>query len=71
MAIDSENKRRSVQSYSIGLKPVPDGTVGAPDRAMCAGFYFGLTYEDPTPPVFIAAYLHTRFHLHHNLRPFN
>ncbi len=46
MAIDTALKRASVQAYLMGLtRPPPDGTVGAPDRAMAAWFYAGLTYS--------------------------
>ena len=45
MAVDTENRRRSVQAYTLGLmRPLADGTVGAPDRATVAWFYSGLTY---------------------------
>jgi len=48
MALDSENKRRSVQAYWVGLaRPVPDGTIDASDRATSAWFYSGLTYASP------------------------
>ena len=70
MAIDTENKRRSVQGYSIGIMPVPDGTIDASDRATLAWLYAGFVYGTPPSPG-IAAYLHTRFHLHHNIRRFN
>jgi hypothetical protein len=51
MAIDTEDKRRSVQAYTMGLmRPVADGTVDAADRATCAWFYTGLTYSEPPPP---------------------
>ncbi len=38
MAIDNENKRRSV----IRIFPVPDGSINAGDRRHIAGFYRGL-----------------------------
>jgi hypothetical protein len=42
MAIDTENKRRSVQAYTFGLiRPVPDGTIDANDRATAAWLYSG------------------------------
>lgn len=45
MAIDTENKRRSVQAYTFGLvRPIPDGTIAAPDRATSAWYYSGITY---------------------------
>lgn len=50
MAIDTVNKRRSVQAYTLGLmRPVADGVIDAGDRAMVAWFYSGNTYP-PTPP---------------------
>ena len=46
MAIDTELKRRSVQAYTFGMmRPLPDGTIGAPDRACAAWFYAGITYS--------------------------
>lgn len=46
MAIDTQNKRRSVGGYCAGLAyPVPDGTVGTADRAHIAWLYAGLTYS--------------------------
>jgi hypothetical protein len=71
MAIDTENKRRSVQGYSIGIMPVPDGTIGAGDRANLAWLYAGITYDVVAALIGVLPHLHTRFHLHHNLRPFN
>lgn len=45
MAIDTENKRRSVQAYLLGLvRPLADGTVGDADRATVGWFYAGITY---------------------------
>ena len=45
MAIDTQNKRRSVQAYLFGLvRPVADGTVGTADRPTVAWFYAGLAY---------------------------
>ena len=71
MAIDTENKRRSVQGYNIGIMPVPDGAITAPDRATKAWLYAGLTYAGFVAAETFGAYFHQRFHLHHNLRPFN
>lgn len=49
MAIDTENKRRSVQAYWVGAaRPVPDGAIGAADRATSAWFYAGITYALPS-----------------------
>ncbi len=48
MAIDTENKRRSVQAYTFGLmRPLADGTVDQSDRATVTWFYSGLTYAGP------------------------
>ena len=48
MAIDTENKRRSVQAYWLGAaRPVPDGVIDASDRACSAGYYSGLVYDSP------------------------
>lgn len=50
MAIDTQNKRRSVQAYTLGLmRPVADGTIGMADRATVTWYYSGLSY-DPNPP---------------------
>jgi len=43
MAIDTENKRRSV----TGIMPVADGTIDASDRAAACRIYAGLTYGLP------------------------
>jgi hypothetical protein len=49
MAIDSEDKRRSVTGVigNFTIKPIADGTVGTADRAHAACFYSGLTYAAP------------------------
>jgi len=45
MAIDSENKRRSVQAYTLGLmRPLADGTIDQSDRATVTWLYSGLSY---------------------------
>lgn len=45
MAIDTANKRASVQAYFLGgMRPAPDGTVDAGDRATLGWAYSGLTY---------------------------
>lgn len=45
MAIDTENKRRSVHGYTFNvIGPEPDGSVDDPDRAHSAWYYSGLTY---------------------------
>jgi hypothetical protein len=72
MAIDTENKRRSVQGYTIGgIMPVPDGTVGTTDRPSLAWLYAGISYAAVAAITDLAAQFHARFHLHHNMRPFN
>lgn len=71
MAIDTENKRRSVQGYNIGIMPVPDGTIGTADRATKAWLYAGIAYAVPVAIVYLSHLYSSRFHLHHNLRPFN
>lgn len=47
MAIDSENKRRSVaMMYArLTVMPVADGVVTAPDRAQARWLYAGFTYQ--------------------------
>ena len=50
MAIDTEDKRRSVQAYTLGLvRPVADNSVDVGDRATAAWLYSGLNYGG-TPP---------------------
>ena len=45
MAIDTKAKRASVQAYLLGLmRPPPDGTVAAADRAAVGWFYAGIAY---------------------------
>jgi len=45
LSIDTKAKRASVQAYTLGLmRPPPDGTVDAGDRATVCWFYSGLTY---------------------------
>ena len=52
MAANTKAKRASIQAYTIyGMRPPPDGTVGAGDRATVAGFYAGITYANPAPVV--------------------
>ena len=70
MAIDTENKRRSVQAYWIGAaRPVPDGTIDASDRATSAGYYAGLTYDAPV--AILASQFHKLFKLHFNIHRFS
>lgn len=47
MAIDSENKRRSVaMMYArLTVMPVADGAITAPDRAQARWLYAGFTYQ--------------------------
>lgn len=48
MGIDTQNKRRSVQAYTLGLvRPLADGTISAADRATSSWHYSGLTYSPP------------------------
>jgi len=51
MAVDSENKRRSVSNWLCRIPPVPDGVVVAVDRQQVAGFYSGISAG--LPPVVI------------------
>lgn len=72
MAIDTENKRRSVQAYWIGgMRPVPDAIIDASDRAASAGYYAGLTYDAPSLIIILAAQFHKLFHLHFNIHRFS
>lgn len=51
MAINTRNRRASVQAYTLGLaRPLADGTIDASDRATSGWHYAGLTYAPPTPP---------------------
>lgn len=47
MAIDSENKRRSVSNWFCRIPPAPDGTIAAVDRQHVAGFYSGIAAGAP------------------------
>lgn len=52
MAIDTRNKRASVQAYYIGsMRPTPDAVIDAADRATLGWIYSGLSYAPPAPPV--------------------
>ena len=42
MAIDTENKRRSVANWLRFILPVPDGSISKFDREHAAGFYCGI-----------------------------
>ena len=54
MAIDTKLKRASVQAYQPSfMRPPPDGSVDAADRAMCAYFYAGLNYGPPVAAAII------------------
>ena len=60
MAIDTENKRRSVQAYTIGaMRPRPDAAVDAGDRATVAWMYSGL-FSGGAPPVVVVSEWITR-----------
>lgn len=51
MAIDTEDKRRSVQAYTFGLmRPLADGSIDVGDRACATWLYSGLNYGPPVPP---------------------
>lgn len=61
MAIDTESRRRSVQAYTLGvMRPAPDGSIGAGDRATAAWVYSGLFDGGSTPP---AANQHVWIHI--------
>jgi len=47
MAIDSENKRRSVANWICHIPPVPDGSINAADRIHIAGLYCGIEISEP------------------------
>lgn len=50
MAINTRNRRSSVQAYLFGMmRPLADGTINTADRATLNWMYSGLTYT-PTPP---------------------
>jgi hypothetical protein len=49
MAIDSKEKRKSVQQmYPFQMLPDPDGTIGDADRIQAAAIYIGLLGAPPT-----------------------
>ena len=48
MAIDPENKRRSVSNWFCRIPPVPDGTISAVDRQHVSGIYSGIAADPPT-----------------------
>ncbi len=50
MAIDTENKRRSVANWICHIPPVPDGSVSASDREHIAGLYCGIEAGEPKLP---------------------
>jgi len=57
MAIDTENKRRSVQAYTLGLaRPIADGTIDEGDRATSTWFYSGIDYDNPAPSTSILSW---------------
>lgn len=46
MAVDTRNKRSSVQAYTFGLmRPLADGAATEPDRATLAWLYSGIDYD--------------------------
>lgn len=51
MAIDTRNKRSSVQAYYLGMmRPLADATINAGDRATLGWIYAGLAYSGVAPP---------------------
>ena len=65
MAIDTKAKRASVQAYTLGLmRPPPDGTINAADRATVGWFYAGLSYSGAFIPSVRPGWfsLHNAFH---------
>ena len=46
MAIDSEDRRRSV----VGIFPIADGTISGVDKQHVAGFYRGIAAGEPVEP---------------------
>lgn len=51
MAIDTQNKRRSVQGYTaVVVYPVADGAITKPDREHAAWLYAGIPADGPAPP---------------------
>ena len=60
MAIDTENKRRSVSSYSGHMiAPVADGTIGDADRFHMGWIYAGTSVSSATDP--LLPYTHYTF----------
>lgn len=58
MAIDSEDKRRSVLGFGLpymAVAPNPDGTINAADREHIAGFYRGIAAGAPPVAVQVAS----------------
>ena len=50
MAIDTRNRRASAGACGLVMLvalPIPDGTIGAADRAHSAGFYAGIALDAP------------------------
>jgi hypothetical protein len=45
MTIDTADKRKSAVNWFCRIPPVPDGNIGAADRAHIAGFYRGAFAE--------------------------
>jgi len=65
VAIDTKAKRASVQAFLGYMLPPPDGTIGAPDRAVVSWFYAGLDYSGtPFVPTTRAGWFsfHNAFH---------
>ncbi len=53
MAIDSENKRRSVANWICHIPPVPDNSISAADREHVAGIYCGIEAGSSKIPVLL------------------
>jgi hypothetical protein len=59
MAVDTENKRRSIQAYTLGLlRPVADATISVGDRAMLTWLY--ASEFSPEPPSGELTYMYSR-----------
>ena len=49
MALDSATKRRNTFRFPNVVLPVPDGTIGAADRAHLIWVFGGNAWSSPTP----------------------
>jgi hypothetical protein len=51
VAVDTQNKRRSVHAYGGSIVyPVADGTISAPDREHATWLYAGIPATRPSTP---------------------